>query len=98
MESSMRPPSFAPNPACEDALHGASLHASIYGIQVTSAMSEIKRVAWNTGGVAMDAEVLTITAVLVIAGWVALKIRESRQFETDPEPVPLSEGDDPDKA
>ncbi len=43
----------------------------------------------------MDAAVLLITAVLVVAGWVALKIRESRRSKKDPVALPMGEREDP---
>ncbi len=40
----------------------------------------------------MDTELLAIAAVLVIAAWVTLRVRES---QTEPAIVPLTDTDDP---
>ena len=44
------------------------------------------------GGVGMDTELLTITAILAIAAWVTLRLRE---FKTEAVVVPADERDDP---
>ncbi len=46
----------------------------------------------------MDTELLAITAILVIAGWVALRIRESRRSKTELLVVPVTDTDNPDES
>jgi hypothetical protein len=46
----------------------------------------------------MDTELLAIMAILVIAGWVALRIRESRRPKTELLGVPVTNTDDPDQS